>query len=450
VQGKNKIRRMKMKKKTFRAAMVIINVCMLLMLSGPLLTPGFAAEKKAPKEIVLGQTWPLSGPFAWFGEECKRGVDIAVEIVNEAGGVYLKEYGKKLPVRLITYDDAGDGNKMSTLAIALITVDKVDGIVGGGYNNIVWPLIANIVSKHKIPASTLWGGDMFKRGNKWIFSSIVPYEDYAAGPAWALRKVVDDKAIPENDKPRKIAVIADNSAFSGTCLEGFKKILKDHGGFQFVFEERVPFGLTDYSPQILKLKRANADVILLINPWTPDVLVFFKQVKEYDLNAKMWINAFAHNLPFVLDPLGKIADYVLTQAIWFKSIEYEGVICGDIKWSNADWIARSKKKGKEPFDWDLASGSGVFMILDAMYQAGSLNKEAVRDKLARTDMLTPRQPIVIDPKTGLNTYSKSMAIQVQNGVPQVVYPDYIQYKGKNWKSKTADIIYPTPEWSKRP
>jgi len=440
-----------MKKKTFCVEAIIISLCMLLMLSGPLLQPGFAAEKgKAPKEILLGQTWPLSGPFGWFGEECKRGVDIVVEMVNEAGGVYLKEYGKKLPVKLITYDDAGDAQKMSTLATALITVDKVDGIVGAGYANLVWPVIGNLAGKYGIPAATLWGGDMFKRGNKWIFSSIIPYEDYAAGPAWALRKVADDKAIPEKDKPRTIAAIADNSQFSGTCLEGFKKIIKDHGGFKFVYEERVPFGLTDYSPQILKMKRANPDVILLINPWTPDVLVFFKQVKEYDLNAKMFINAFAHHLPYVMQPLGKMADYVLTQGNWFKSLEFEGVFCGDIKWSSTDWIARSKKKGKEPFDWDLASGTGAFMMLDAMYRAGSLNKEAVRDKLAHTDTLAPRAPIVIDPKTGLNTYSKSLAIQIQNGVPQVVYPDAMEHKGKNWKAKTADIIYPTPEWSKRP
>jgi branched-chain amino acid transport system substrate-binding protein len=48
------------------------------------------------------------------------------EEVNKNGGIYVKEYGKKLPVELIRYDDKSDIGTMTNLLEKLIVQDKVD------------------------------------------------------------------------------------------------------------------------------------------------------------------------------------------------------------------------------------------------------------------------------------------------------------------------------------
>ena len=53
-----------------------------------------AAEKN---EIILGYSAPVSGGMSHIGEKIRQGYTIWSEMVNEKGGIYVKEYGKKLP-----------------------------------------------------------------------------------------------------------------------------------------------------------------------------------------------------------------------------------------------------------------------------------------------------------------------------------------------------------------
>jgi len=86
-----------------------------------------ATQSSAKDKIRIGQAIALSGPLA-------GGVAIAggriyqmwVEEVNKDGGIYVKEYGKKLPVELIRYDDKSDIGTMTKLLEKLILEDKVD------------------------------------------------------------------------------------------------------------------------------------------------------------------------------------------------------------------------------------------------------------------------------------------------------------------------------------
>ena len=64
--------------------------------------------KKAPKEIRLGCVLSATGMFAGFGQGTMFGAKAAVEDLNKLGGVFVKEYGKKIPVKLIIADRESD------------------------------------------------------------------------------------------------------------------------------------------------------------------------------------------------------------------------------------------------------------------------------------------------------------------------------------------------------
>ena len=82
-----------------------------------------AAEKK---EIVVGSTICLTGPQAAPGADLKWAYEQAVADINKAGGIPVKQYAKKLPVKLVIADDESDAGKAASAVEKLIKLDKVD------------------------------------------------------------------------------------------------------------------------------------------------------------------------------------------------------------------------------------------------------------------------------------------------------------------------------------
>ena len=84
-------------------------------------------EKKADKkEILIGTNLPLTGILSMVGIEQRWAYETAVADINKAGGVMVKEYGKKLPVKLIVADDESDPGKAAAAVERLIKVSKVE------------------------------------------------------------------------------------------------------------------------------------------------------------------------------------------------------------------------------------------------------------------------------------------------------------------------------------
>src|SRR3989304_10487040 len=94
----------------------------------PTAAPTVAPTKRPPKDkIVVGMARPLSGPLAIIGDSAFKPIyETWVPRVNAQGGIYVKEYDKKLPIELKIYDDKSDVGTMTRLTEKLIVEDKVD------------------------------------------------------------------------------------------------------------------------------------------------------------------------------------------------------------------------------------------------------------------------------------------------------------------------------------
>ncbi|MFC1864166.1 amino acid ABC transporter substrate-binding protein, partial [Thermodesulfobacteriota bacterium] len=80
-------------------------------------------------KIVIGASRSLSGPLAFFEANAFGPLyKMWVDEVNAQGGIYVKEFGKKLPVEMLVYDDKSDMGTMTRLLDKLILQDKVDFI----------------------------------------------------------------------------------------------------------------------------------------------------------------------------------------------------------------------------------------------------------------------------------------------------------------------------------
>ena len=64
----------------------------------------------APETINVGAVVPLTGPLAGGGAQVERGYQMAVEDINAAGGIYVEEFDKQIPIELTLLDDESDPN----------------------------------------------------------------------------------------------------------------------------------------------------------------------------------------------------------------------------------------------------------------------------------------------------------------------------------------------------
>ncbi len=105
----------------------------LILLIGAILSGCGGGQPAAPseQEIRIGACESATGMFSGFSAGGRFGLKAAVDDVNKLGGVYLKEYGRKLPVKLIMMDNQSDPIKAGTLAESLILQDKVNFLVSG-------------------------------------------------------------------------------------------------------------------------------------------------------------------------------------------------------------------------------------------------------------------------------------------------------------------------------
>ena len=85
--------------------------------------------QEAPAEIKLGTLYASSGRFATISMPVHYGLKLWMEQKNAEGGVYVKAFDKKIPLKLVAYDDQSNTATAATLYNQLITQDKVDILI---------------------------------------------------------------------------------------------------------------------------------------------------------------------------------------------------------------------------------------------------------------------------------------------------------------------------------
>ena len=103
------------KEKEYMKKRVFFGLIILTLIVLPWLV-AYAKQPAAPAAILVGNPASLTGMFAGFGQGQVFGMKAAVDDINKQGGVYVKEYGKKLPIKLIVVNSESDPLKAGTLA----------------------------------------------------------------------------------------------------------------------------------------------------------------------------------------------------------------------------------------------------------------------------------------------------------------------------------------------
>ncbi len=364
------------------------------------------------QEIKFGISISLSGRYSIQGKESFEGLTLWVKDVNNSGGIFVGEHGKKFPVDLIYYDDESTADKCLEIIERLINQDKIDVLIGP-YSSGITLAASSIAEKHK---KILWnhGGssdEIFKQGFKYMVSAITPASEYFSGVINMVRKI--------DSEAKKITIArAEDSGFSENVATG-AKLHGEKNGFK-VTELKYMSGTKDFFSLLTQIKENSPDIILGVGRADDDLLLA-KQIVQNKVNAKA-IGLIVASIKEFGETLGKNADGFLGPSQWEEGIR----IKPDFGPYSTEFVNNFRKAFNKKPDYTAAQSFNIGLIIQKCIEdAGTLDGIALREKANELDFKTFYGHFNIDPLTGAQVGHKTVIVQWIRGDKIIVYPEEI-------------------------
>jgi branched-chain amino acid transport system substrate-binding protein len=319
------------------------------------------AAGQAAADIKIGIAGPMTGPVAQYGDMQFSGARMAIQQINENGGVL----GEKLVG--VEYDDVCDPKQAVTVANRLVN-DGVRFVVGHLCSSSTQPA-SDIYEDEGVlmitPAST--SPDITSRGYELVFRTIGL--DSMQGPVAANYLA--------SLNPKRVAIIHDKQQYGEGIATAVRDTLKDKG-VEIAMFEGITAGDKDFSSLITKLKQADVDYVYY-GGYHPELGLILRQARQAHLDAKF------------MGPEGvgnKDINTIAGEAA-------EGLLVTlppsfDQKAENQDLVKAFKDKGEDPSGpFVLTSYAAVQLIADGIEKAESTDPFKVAEALRSGSFETP-------------------------------------------------------------
>jgi branched-chain amino acid transport system substrate-binding protein len=238
--------------------------------------------------VRIGVLYDLTGPFAAGGSvACSVGTQIAIDLVNEKGGI-----GGKYKIAPVAADTQSKPDVAINEAERLISQEKLDIFNGVYASSHAVPLSAKVEQQKKILwITTAVSTAVFKDKNlRYVFRAQIHSDQYGQAFASFLSEHAKEK-LGMDPKDVKVALIHEDGPY-GVGVAAADEAYSKQAGLQVVLKEGYSASAPDLSVLVTKIKRARADVISHAG-YNPDITLFLRQARESGLRFKMLFGAGA-------------------------------------------------------------------------------------------------------------------------------------------------------------
>src|SRR6266446_3424497 len=372
---------------------------------GALATPGLGivSGRAQTKSVKMAMIAPLSGPWARQGQLLRQGAEMAIDEINQKGGIQ-KLGGAKFE---LVVADAGDSTEKAKNAAQRLLSDQPDLIGGfGSWLSSFTLAVTEVTERAQLPWLTLSYSDAItNRGFKFIFQTS-PTADWQASETLPTALKLAEAATGK--RPKTIGIIQDNTA----SPVSFGKQLREGGGLDKVglkpvVDQIFTPPLSDATPLVDKVRSGKPDFLLLLTSAMPD--------------GKLPL--VGNGAPFGSPELLKTIGPELLEGLLFSVANWP------MK-GQEEFIERFKKRTGEPFlTQDGLCGYGHTWILkEALELAGAADKLKVAAAIRGMNLTTGPAarsfpgPIKFDDR-GRRVGVPMIFAQWQKGMPLTVYPE---------------------------
>ena len=260
------------RKRPMRKLRQIVAAIVAVALSGL----AFAAPARAADPIKVGFSMALTGSVAQNGKQLIIALELWRDDVNAHGGLLGR------PVELVYYDDQSNPANVPGIYTKLITVDKVDLLLGPYATNMAAAAVP-VLMQHNMATISMLAVDVNRHFHYSRYFDMIP-----VGPEGtkAFSRGFFALASAQQPKPQTVAVIAADAEFSKTSADGVRENAKA-GGFKIIYDQSYPPSTTDFAPVIRAVAAANPDIVF-IAAYPPDTVGIVRAAAEIGLKPKMF------------------------------------------------------------------------------------------------------------------------------------------------------------------
>jgi branched-chain amino acid transport system substrate-binding protein len=345
-------------------------VCAAAALAGVAACAGGAAAQDAPKSVKIGYAISLSGFNApGAGLTTLPNYRLWVKEVNDAGGLMLKKYGKKVPIEVVEIDDNSKNEDLPRLTEKLMAVDKVDLVLtpwSTGSNFTVAPVYA----KYGYPQimGTAGSDKMEEMVTKFptMFFFLAKNADQSKALVDMMAKAKGEGKI--NDK---VALFIVQAPFGQEYSASMKPALAA-AGFKVAYEAVYDVKSSDLSTQIKAAKAADPDTLIALS-YPPDTFMITEQSLANDFKPKIRFLGVGAAFPTYKAKFGDKIDGNFSLGGWDPNGP-----------GMQDYFARHKALtgGKEPDRWaSAATYAGLQALQQAIERVGEIDRAKIIQEL---------------------------------------------------------------------
>jgi branched-chain amino acid transport system substrate-binding protein len=374
---------------------------------------GIAASAASADDVIrFGAPLPITGPLAPEAVKQQQGYDLWAEQANKAGGITVG--GKKYKVEIVYADYQSNTPRAVQATEQMITQDNVNFLFGA-FGSGAAKAASTISEKYKVPtlAATASSSQVYDQGYKYLFGTFTP-NDTLTTP---LTQIVKAKA-PD---VKKVAILARNDLFPLAIAQEMEKSAKANG-IEVAYFEKYAINTLDHSASLSQIKSL-APQWIFVTGYTNDLLLIRKQMVDQQMKAAVVTMIAGPAYQEFIDAAGQSAENISSAAWWHPAEQYAGK---DIFGQTSNFVKLFRAKYNSEPDYGQASAAlcGALFQL-AIERAGSLDREKVRDELARMDVVTFFGPVKFGANGQINSLEPPV-FQIQNAKPVVLFPDAIK------------------------
>jgi branched-chain amino acid transport system substrate-binding protein len=400
---------------------------------------------QAPKEVVIGVLYPLSGPVAQVGVDCVNAVKLAADVVNGKYDLNVPlARTEGLPglggarIRLVIVDHQGQPDVGQAEAERLITQEKVHALFGAYFSSVT-ATASQVAERYGIPyvnaESSLPG--LTERGFKWFFRTS-PHDGHFSVAMFDFMKDLEKR---KGIRIKTLGIMHEDTLFAVDSAKVQEELAKKYG-YDVVVNMAYRAKTTNLDAEVAKLKAANPDVFLPTS-YTSDAFLFVRTAKNLDYNPKLLI---AQNAgwtdPTFLTEMGKDAEGHITRAPFALDLAAKKPMIRQV--NELFKKVKDNPGGRDISDVPARAFTGILTLADAINRARSVAPEEVRKALVATNipadqLIMPWSGVKFDDK-GQNTGVRAILQQVQKGAYATVFP---------FDLAVAEVVYPLASWKDR-
>jgi branched-chain amino acid transport system substrate-binding protein len=321
----------------------------------------FAGAAFAGEDLPIGAIGSLSGGATDWGVATQRGVQLAIDEINAAGGLVVG--GKTYTPRLIIYDDTYSGQGGSTAATRLVNADKVKYILGP----IGTPAVLGALSVTK-PAKVLTMHDGFSPkvlppDSEYNYRISVTTKEFAPPIIDWLKK--------QFPSARKIALIGPSDATGQQVIPILTDAYKA-AGFDIPFSEKYERGLSDFSPLLTRMMAQEVDILDLDSNAPAEAGLLLKQARQLGFKGQI-VQIGGPSIEENVAIAGPLAEGFIS----FNFFDVENPL------GKKFYDEYMKKYGGTMSPWCPVMYNGARILMEAIKRSGSVEVDKIREEFAK-------------------------------------------------------------------